>query len=218
MKKLLDLGILILCWGVIKKMMTLWKRVLVPFLNQMPPRKLVSYCCGGVSGPSILLRKTFKLKETDSSLVRRENYIMNITPYQFSVQDFIVLPGFSPCEQGEKEKEKRRFCLNHGKLSKSPQRELSGHSILYCLIKQFFSSASIRLLINRWSKLSPLYQAHRFKAWVRNWTNMQRMLSKDHTRYRYSDAVLLKVFSLFREIFWTPLLARRDGNLIDWIL
>ena len=103
MKKLLDLGILLLCWGVIKKMMILWKRVLVPFLNQTPPRKLVSYCCGGVPGPSILLRKTFKLKETDSSLVRRENYIINITPYQFSVRDFIVFPGFSPCEQGEKE-------------------------------------------------------------------------------------------------------------------
>lgn len=28
---------------------------------------------------------------------------MNITPYQFSVRDFIVFPGFSPCEQGEKE-------------------------------------------------------------------------------------------------------------------
>lgn len=28
---------------------------------------------------------------------------MNITPYQFSVRDFIVLPGFSPCERGEKE-------------------------------------------------------------------------------------------------------------------
>ena len=29
--------------------------------------------------------------------------MINITPYQFSVRDFIVFPGFSPCEQGEKE-------------------------------------------------------------------------------------------------------------------
>ena len=28
---------------------------------------------------------------------------MNITPCQFSVRDFIVFPGFSPREQGEKE-------------------------------------------------------------------------------------------------------------------
>ena len=58
MKKLLDLGILLLCWEVIQKMMILWKRVLVPFLNQTPPRKLVSYCCGGGPAASILLQKS----------------------------------------------------------------------------------------------------------------------------------------------------------------
>ena len=58
MKKLLDLGILLLCWEVIQKMMILWKRVLVPFLNQTPSRKLVSYGWGGVPAASILLQKT----------------------------------------------------------------------------------------------------------------------------------------------------------------
>ena len=58
MKKLLDLGILLLCWEVIQKMMILWKRVLVPFLNQTPSRKLVGYGCGSVPGSSILLPKS----------------------------------------------------------------------------------------------------------------------------------------------------------------
>ena len=48
---------------------------------------------------------------------------------------FFVLPGFSPCERGEKEEQKMRFCLNDGKLSKSPQPELLDQSILYCLVK-----------------------------------------------------------------------------------
>ena len=51
---------------------------------------------------------------------------------------FFVLPGFSPCERGEKEEQKMRFCLNHGKLSKSPQPELLDQSILYCLVKLAF--------------------------------------------------------------------------------
>ena len=177
MKKLLDLGILLLCWGVIKKMMILWKRVLVPFLNQTPPRKLFSYCCGGVPGPSILLRKTFKLKKTDSSLVRRENYIMNITPYQFSVRDFIVFPG-------EKKGEKKALPESRQTFEVAAARTFGlVNLVLPCQTSFFFWSASIRLFINQWSKLSPLYQAHGLKAWVWNWSNMQRMLSEDHTRY-----------------------------------
>ena len=31
-----------------------------------------------------------------------------------------------------------RFCLSHGKLSKSPQPELLDQSILYCLVKIAF--------------------------------------------------------------------------------
>ena len=158
MKKLLDLGILLLCWGVIKKMMILWKRVLVPFLNQTPPRKLVSYCYGGVPGPSILLRKTFKLKETDSSLVRRENYVINITPYQFSVRDFIVFPG-------EKKGEKKALPESRQTFEVAAARTFGlVNLVLPCQTSFFFWSASIRLFINQWSKLSPLYQAHGFKA------------------------------------------------------
>ena len=32
----------------------------------------------------------------------------------------------------------------------------------------FFASASIRLLSNQWSSLSPLYQTHVYYPWVRN--------------------------------------------------
>ena len=47
----------------------------------------------------------------------------------------------------------------------SPQPKLLDQSILFSLVKLFFSSASIHLLIIRWTWPSPLSQA---QAWVRN--------------------------------------------------
>ena len=68
-------------------MMILCKRVLVPFLNQTPSRKLVAIVAVVFLARLFYCRRV-KLKEADSSLVRRENYIMNIRPYQFSARDF----------------------------------------------------------------------------------------------------------------------------------
>ena len=45
------------------------------------------------------------------------------------------------------EEEKRRLCLNRVNSLKPPQPELLDKSILFSLVKLFFSSASIRLVI-----------------------------------------------------------------------
>ena len=47
--------------------------------------------------------------------------------------------------------EKRRLCLNYIKPLRSPQPKLLDQSILFSLVKLVFFSASIHLLINRWS-------------------------------------------------------------------
>ena len=56
-------------------------------------------------------------------------------------------------------KEERRLCLYRVNPFKSPQPRPLYQSILFSHVKVVFSSASIRLLINRRSQLSPLYQA-----------------------------------------------------------
>ena len=82
-------------------MMILCKRVLVPFLNQTPSRKLVAIVAVVFLARLFYCRRV-KLKEADSSLVRRENYIMNIRPYQFSARDFFRITRVFTLRVGRK--------------------------------------------------------------------------------------------------------------------
>ena len=72
---------------------------------------------------------------------------------------------------------------------KSPQSELLDKSILFCLVKLFFSSGSIFFLINRWLQLSLLYIPSTGLLGLGSKvypSNMQRMLNKGFTRVKHS--------------------------------
>ena len=66
------------------------------------------------------------------------------------------------------EEEKRRLCLNHAKPLTSPQPKLLDRSILFSFVKLVFECEQPfidKLMI---IELTSLYQAHGYRAWVRN--------------------------------------------------